>query len=236
MFRFPPLTPFIKKTMIVLAGAFILTVLIEALASFPIVSLLAFSGEPGLPWLWQVVTHVFVYPVSGGAVMSFAIDLLFLWLMGSPFEAQHGPRPTLFLFIVATIATGLGAAAAALVLPTVVYGMGPLIWALILGFAAVTGWNARVSFFGMFQMRTWHLVAIFGAISFIANIADRNFGAIVAETAGAAAAYGYIKWYMRPRKPKKPKFDRPTIKRVGRRFEVVEGGKSGDDDRPKWLN
>jgi membrane associated rhomboid family serine protease len=236
VFRFPPLTPFIKKTMIVLAGAFILTILLEALAGIPVATLLALSGEPGLPWLWQVFTHVLVYPVTGSAVMSFAIDLIFLWLMGAPFEAQHGARPTAYLFGISTIATGLGGALAALFLPTVVFGMGPLIWGLIIGFAAITGWNARVSFFGVIPMRAWHIVALFGAISVFSNLADRNFGAIVAEIAGALAAYGYLKWYTRPRKPKKAKFDRPTIKRVGRRFEVVEGGKAGEDDRPKWLN
>ena len=90
MFRFPPLTPFVKKLLIVLFGAWIVQIILQNWAGVPIFGFLALdTAHPGLNTLWQIGTHVLAFPTGPQAVFSMLIMLLFLWLMHPlfyPFE------------------------------------------------------------------------------------------------------------------------------------------------------
>ncbi len=59
MFRFPPLTPFVKKLLIVLFSAWIFQIILQNWAGVPIFEILALNtANPGLHTTWQLGTHV----------------------------------------------------------------------------------------------------------------------------------------------------------------------------------
>ena len=102
MFRFPPLTPFVKKLLIALFGTWILQIILQNWGGVPAFEFLALdTARPGVRTLWQLGTHVFAFPTGPQAVFSMLIVLLFLWLMLAPFEQRFGEKRTIQLCIVA---------------------------------------------------------------------------------------------------------------------------------------
>ncbi|MEM8609345.1 MAG: hypothetical protein AAGF92_19750, partial [Myxococcota bacterium] len=93
MFRFPPLTPFVKKLLIAMFAAWIIQILLQNWAGVPIFALLALdTANIGPHTLWQLATHVFAAPTSPQYLFSMLITLVFLWWMLAPFEQRFGQK------------------------------------------------------------------------------------------------------------------------------------------------
>ena len=80
MFRFPPLTPFVKKLLIALFGTWIVQISLRRVGGDLLFEFLALNtASPGLHTLWQLGTHVFAFPTGPQAVFSMLITL-FIYL------------------------------------------------------------------------------------------------------------------------------------------------------------
>jgi membrane associated rhomboid family serine protease len=118
VFRFPPLTPFVKKLLIALFGAWIAQIILQNWAGVPMFELLALNtGSVGVATLWQLGTHVFAFPTGPQAVFSMLIVLLFLWWMLAPFEQRFGQKRTIQLCVVAAMSAALLALVVGMVVP-----------------------------------------------------------------------------------------------------------------------
>jgi membrane associated rhomboid family serine protease len=232
VFRFPPLTPFVKKLLIALFGAWIVQIILQNWAGVPIFQLLALdTGSPGVATLWQLGTHVFAFPTGPQSVFSMLIMLVFLWWMLAPFEQRFGQKRTIQLCIVAA----LSAAALALIVgllvpnPSALYGAQAMLLGSIAAFAWSYRGQGRMSFFGVVEMKPVHIIYLVLALSALMFITSGDAVALAADIGAIGGGMGFIEWLRRP-----PGRRRPRKRRKKKSdFDVVRGGRT---DEPRWLN
>jgi len=233
VFRFPPLTPFVKKLLVALFATWILQILLQNWAGVPTFALLALdTGSIGVATLWQLATHTFAFPTGPQAVFSMIISLLFLWLMLAPFEQRFGQKRTLQLCLVSVFASAIVAILVGLVLSS----SSPLYGAnrILLGTIAAFGWSyrgqGRMSFFGVIDMKPEHIIYLVLAFSLLMFLITGDAVAFVADIGAVGGGVAFIEWLRRPPKRRTRKVARGKRKSS---FDVVEGGRS---DEPRWLN
>jgi hypothetical protein len=228
-FATPPLTPFVKRLIIVLASAFVLELVLTNFVSIPVIQLLAlWPSMLGVQTLWQVFTYVLVEPPQ--AVGSVLIGLLFMWLIMSPFELRFGSRRTFELSVVATLSASL----AALIVGFVINGSPPLFGSNAIAYAGMAATarsigGGKLSLFGLVQLTPNQLLGLLAGLAVLMFLATRDHTQLVASIAALAAGVGYIEWMRNG-----PSMFARTSKTRRSGFRVVQGGR--DSDRPKWLN
>ena len=233
MFRFPPLTPFVKKLLIALFGAWILQIILQNWAGVPMFEFLALStARPGVNTLWQLGTHVFAFPTGPQAVFSMLIVLLFLWLMLAPFEQRFGEKRTIQLCVVAALSSAVLALIVGLIVPSpsALYGAQAILLGSIAAFAWSYRGQGRMSFFGVIDMKPVHIIYLVLALSALMFITSGDAVALAADIGAIGGGMAFIEWLRRP----------PGKRRRGKRrkkkksdFDVVQGGRA---DEPRWLN
>ncbi len=238
MFPRPPLTPVIKVMIVGLFSSFILQIVLEQVFDIDVLLLLGVFSQlpPDLTSLYRILTHVLVEEVSPSGLMWFLIGLVFLWLAGSPFELRLGARQTALVSLVGTVAAGVVTLLAGLVIPGGAIGINPIIIALIAGFAITLPPKAQLRFFGVLPLTPMGLVWVLVAFSTLFGVVARNYAGILGDVAAIFATLGYVRWLLRPRRPK-PKPKKKPRNGGGRRFQVIQGGGGDEDDeRPRYLN
>ncbi|MBW2507329.1 MAG: rhomboid family intramembrane serine protease [Deltaproteobacteria bacterium] len=232
MFRFPPLTPFVKKLLITLFGAWIAQIILQNWAGVPMFELLALNtGSFGVATLWQLGTHIFAFPTGPQAVFSMLIVLLFLWWMLAPFEQRFGQKRTIQLCVVATMSAALLALVIGMIVPAPsrLYGAQAILLGAIAAFAWSYRGQGRMSFFGVIDMKPVHIIYLVLALSALMFITSGDAVALAADLGAIGGGMGFIEWLRRP----------PTRRRRRKRrkkkssFDVVQGGRA---DEPRWLN
>jgi membrane associated rhomboid family serine protease len=233
VFSFPPLTPVVKQLVITLFSAFVLELLLENFAQVPVIHSLALDPAHLSPLsVFQFVSYVLIQ--NPREVMGMLIDLLFMWLIMSPFEAAFGRRHTLELILAGTLGGSLATVLVAQVAPipgwlllgshTIAYG----------GMAAMTQvmGGRSMMFFGVVPMNSRQLLLVLGGLSLLQFLASRDHLMLASSLGSMAAGIAYVKYMARPPRPSS------RAKRPATRFRVVRGGGGGSDDsdRPKWLN
>ncbi|MGB5809786.1 MAG: rhomboid family intramembrane serine protease [Polyangiales bacterium] len=236
MFRFPPLTPVVKKLLIALFGTWIAQILLQNWLEIPVFEFLALNtGQLGPHTLWQLATHVFAAPTGPNYVFSMLLALVFLWLMLAPFEQRFGPKRTIQLCIAAVLASATAGIVVGLFLstPQKLFGAN----SMLLGSIAAFAWSYRgqgtMSFFGVIDMKPVHIIYLVVALSALMFITSGDAVSFFADLGAIGGGIAFIEWLKRPpgkrrraRKPRKPK------KRKGA-LEVVEGGRP---EERRWLN
>lgn len=232
MFRFPPLTPFVKKLLIALFGAWILQILLQNWAGVPVFEVLALnSGQLGVHTLWQIGTHVFAAPTGPQYVFSMLITLLFLWLMLAPFEQRFGEKRTIQLCVVAALASAILALFVGLLLPAPHRLFGAQ--AILLGSIAAFAWSyrgqGRMSFFGVIDMKPVHIIYLVLGLSLLMFITSGDAVSFAADCGGIAGGMGFIEWLRRPPSRRRRLKKRKRKGSLG----VISGGRA---EEPRWLN
>lgn len=244
-FRFPRLTPTVKKLLIFLGTAFVLGSVLEVLADVPVYEWLALNlgflaGE--LAWvglLWQPVTHWMVEPAVPGSLLNLGITMLVIYFFLSPFEESFGPRRTLQLAGVGVLGGAASAIALAALLSVLgmsmrgfppVSGAGVIAAAAFGAFPVIFRGREIMLFPLMIPLKAWTAVLIGIAFTALMSLLARNPFVFATDAAAIGAGVAFSRWIVRPRAPKKPQQKR---RRSGPDLKVVRGG---DDDKPRWLN
>lgn len=232
MFRFPPLTPFVKRLLIVLFGAWIVQILLQNWAGIPIFEVLALDTRTlKIDTLWQLATHVVAFPTGPQAVFSMAIILVFLWWMLAPFEQRFGAKRTMQLCVVAA----LSSAVLALVIGALAHNPPPLYGAqaILLGSIAAFAWSyrgqGRMSFFGVIDMKPVHIIYLVLALSVLMFMTSGDAVSLAADVGAIGGGMAFIEWLRRP--PRRSR--RPKRERLKGSLGVVRGGRA---EGPRWLN
>ena len=233
MFRFPPLTPFVKKLLIALFATYVLQILLGNWAGVPLFNLLALdTSQLGLHTLWQLGTYVFAADTGPGYVFPMLITLLFMWLMLAPFEQRFGGKRALQLCLASALASAVLALLVGLALPGTrpIFGAG----ALVLGTLAAFAWSyrgqGRLNFFGMVDMKPVHIIYLALGLSLLMFITSGQAESLAADLGAIGGGMGFIEYLRRPpRKRRKPK---RRTKRP-RDLTTIQGGR---EDKPRWLN
>jgi membrane associated rhomboid family serine protease len=235
VFSFPPLTPVVKQLIITLFSAFVLELLLENFAGVPVIHSLAFDPAHLGPFsVLQVVSYVLIQ--NPREVMGMLIDLLFMWLIMSPFESAFGRRHTLELILAGTLGGSLAALLVAQIAPIpgwLLLGSHTIAYGGMAAMTQVMGGRSML-FFGVVPMTSRQLLMVLGGLSLLQFLATRDHLMLASSLGAMAAGIAYVKYMARTPRPS----SRP--KRPATRFRVVRGGGggsgSGDSDRPKWLN
>jgi membrane associated rhomboid family serine protease len=233
VFSFPPLTPVVKKLIITLFGAFVLELLLQNFAGVPVIQTLAFDpSNLGPLSVLQLVSYVLIQEPS--EVMRLLIDLLFMWLIMSPFESAFGRRHTIELCLAGTLGGSLAAGLVAQVAPIpgwMLLGSHTIAYAGMTAMAQVMGSGRTILLFGVVPMTSRQLLFVLAGFSLLTFLATRNHLLLASDLGAMAAGIGYVKYMSRAPRPSS------RSKRPSTRFRVVRGGGGRDDsDRPKWLN
>ncbi len=233
MFRFPPLTPFVKKLLIALFGAWIVQIILQNWAGVPMFQFLALdTASPGLNTLWQLGTHVFAFPTGPQAVFSMLISLVFLWWMLAPFEQRFGAKRTIQLSITAA----LSAAFLALIVGVLVANPSPLYGAqaILLGSISAFAWSyrgqGRMNLFGVIDMKPVHIIYLVLALSALMFMTSGDAVALAADIGAIGGGMAFIERLRRPPGRRRRPWRRKKKKSS---FDVVQGGRS---DEPRWMN
>ncbi|MBW1830332.1 MAG: hypothetical protein JRJ10_01330 [Deltaproteobacteria bacterium] len=213
MFRFPPLTPFVKKLLIALFGAWIFQIILQNWAGVPMFEVLALNtASPGLNTLWQLGTHVFAFPTGPQAVFSMLISLVFLWWMLAPFEQRFGAKRTL------------------VARPSPLYGAQAILLGSIAAFAWSYRGQGRMNLFGVIDMKPVHIIYLVLALSALMFMTSGDAVALAADIGAIGGGMAFIERLRRPPGRRRRPWRRKKKKSS---FDVVQGGRS---DEPRWLN
>jgi membrane associated rhomboid family serine protease len=181
-------------------------------------------------WIWQPLTYMFVH----GGFSHIAFNMLALWMFGTELERLWGTS----FFLKYYFATGLGAAAATIVLSIIPLGFGyhsdtigasGAIYGLLLAFG-LTYPDRPIYMYLLFPIPAKYFVMILGGISLLLSITDTGGGiAHIAHLGGLVAGYlilrgrgvgpvgGPRSWYLRWK-----------ANRLKRKFGVYAGGRTDD--------
>lgn len=231
MFRFPPLTPFVKKLLIALFGAWIFQIILQNWAAVPIFEILALdTAHLGVATLWQLGTHVLAFPTGPQAVFSMLISLVFLWWMLAPFEQRFGAKRTVQLCVVAALASAALALIVGLLVPNprALYGAQAILLGSIAAFAWSYRGQGRMSFFGVIDMKPVHIIYLVLALSALLFMTSGDAVALAADVGAIGGGMAFIEWLRRPPRRRRG----PKRKKKGS-LDLVQGGRN---DRPDWLN
>ncbi len=238
MLRFPPLTPAVRTLLIALIGLFVLGAILGNFVGVPVFELLSLTTTRITPATgWQMFTHVFALPYQQpGIEFSLLISLLFIWLILAPFEARYGQARVWQLVAVSAVSAGIPALLTGLVLPSMagrLAGPATITLAAIAGYVVMLPEHAEVSFFGMFPMRTKHLMLLVVGLSVVRFLTSRDAAQLAADFGAIAGGIAFCRWMLRaPRR----KVKRPSGVRGGGRLHAIKGGGAGDKDPKRWLN
>lgn len=238
-FRFPRLTPAVRTLVLVLAGAFVASVIVEKILRWPAFYWLSLDPAPRgfVHWAWQGLTYVLVQPLTdGGVVLGTAISIFFAYLILAPFEERYGAKRTWQLILVAVLSGALPVMMLGLVwsgyfLPNyIVFGSRVLVLAGISAFA-VTVRGGQIALFAVFPMKAWHLVAGEVVLSALMALIEENPFFFASALGAIFGGVFFARWMTRPRK-------RPgrRVRANGPALKVLRGGFKDGDDPPRWLN
>jgi hypothetical protein len=233
VFRFPPLTPFVKKLLIALFGAWILQILLQNWAGVPVFAFLALdTAQPGVATLWQLGTHVLAFPTGPQAVFSMLIMLVFLWWMLAPFEQRFGEKRTIQLCGVAVLSSAIFALVVGLLVPnpSALYGAQAMLLGSIAAFAWSYRGQGRMSLFGVVEMKPVHIIYLVLALSVLMFITSGDAVALAADFGAIGGGMAFIEWLRRPPSRRRT---RPKRRKKKGSLDVVQGGRA---DEPRWLN
>lgn len=241
-----PMTPFVKKLMILnIAIWLILQVIVENMfLNEPLVTrYLAFIPFLTLKgYLWQPITYMFLHSVTG--ISHILFNMLSLWWFGSELETKWGTKKFFSYYLIC----GVGAAAIYLLgmygayyagwvnleqmtLPVV--GASGAIFGLLVAYGLLYG-DRTVYFFGAFPLKARQFVMILGGIEVASLLISQGHSNVanLAHLGGIVTGYIYIKMTGggsggRTRKAA-PKF-KSKLKLV-----VDNSGKQKDDNPRYW--
>jgi len=254
VFRFPPLTPVVRVLLIVFVIGYVWLLIASNWLGVPtlpfdlalvmngpfldggLAATLGFHADTPafrIPNLWQVATYVLGADTSPRGVLPFIVQVVFFWLVVSPFELAFGKRRTIQVLVLSLFCGSAPALLFGLGLGGYLMGFSTL----ILGPLAAYVWMLRIkdqdaNFFGVMQMKPAMMIGVVLFLSLLFFLASRNFMELVADLGATAGGIVFMERMSRP--PKRKRKQSGGRKRPAG-FRVIEGGK-GDDDEPRWLN
>ena len=236
-FQFPPLTPLVKRLLILQGVAFVALAIVEILGGvrlFPLLSLQLEFGEPVsyLGLAWQPVTYWLVYPPQTESLLGLLLSMVMVYFFLGPFESTFGPRKSVALCAVGILAAAAACVGFAHVLPSArpMFGASVLAAASFGAFPVLFGDRDIFLFPLMIPLKPWTALGIGAAVvALIALLAQEPF-IFVSDIAAMGAGIGYARFAARaPAARKKPR------RRGGPDLRVIRGGED-DDEPPRWLN
>jgi membrane associated rhomboid family serine protease len=226
-----PLSPAIKLLIIANVAAFVLSSIVpQIIGRLGLMPAAVFEQLA----IWQPVTYMFLH----GGIGHLLWNMLALWMFGTDLERMWGTRFfTKYYFV-----TGVGAGATSLLwavspLPfaneiyyTTTIGASGAGYGVLLAYAMYFPHRPIYLYF-VFPVPARYFVMIIGAITFYSSMAGGGGVAHTAHLGGLLVGYLYLKGLrIRPLDELKYRWLRWKMNRARGKFDVLPGGRRGDDD------
>ncbi len=224
-----PLTPMVKKLLIACGVGFVLQMITARAGASPLELHLGL-----VPYLtlykveiWRPFTYIFLH----GGVWHLVINCLILYMFGCELERVWGSKFFLKYFFVTGVGAGLCTVLADPKAATITIGASGAIYGLLLGYGLLFP-NRTILFMFIIPMKARLFVLIIGAIAFLSAVqpGDSNV-AHLAHLGGMLVGYLYLK-RLNPLTQGKQAYLKWKLRRMKRRYKIIDGGKRDDDKGP----
>lgn len=194
----------VPQATLLLIGLNIIAFLISAIAGGRIAGFLGLDINAINNWqIWRYFTYGFIFGVSIGAVIQFAINVFFLWWVGRIIEEERGGSFLVSLYFTSIIFGGIVTTLLMQVLksgyenPVLANGMPGYIAMVV--FLAAMHPGMDVAFFAIFPMKmvTAAIIIVGINLAFFAADAQKDFMTPVPEI--AAAGFALIRFFVDPK-------------------------------------
>ncbi len=238
-----PLTPMVKKIIIVTVAVWIIgQIILEKMVGFPLTSYFGLTPLKVIqgPFVWQPLTYLFLHSSS---VFHIVFNMLILWWIGADLELRWGSKFFLIYYLVSGVGAGIiytlciwiyalvTGQVLGLVVPVV--GASGAVFGVMLAFGLLFG-ERVIYFMALFPMKARVFILILVGIELLTLFNSGVVGSGVANLAhlggfisGFLFLVGWTKYQQRNWKKKNNK--------RGRRLKLVVDNDSGSDS-PKYWN
>jgi membrane associated rhomboid family serine protease len=230
----PPLTPAVKKLIIITGAAFVLTYIPAQLfhwsAPFIWFGLTPYLVIHGF-YIWQLVTYLFLH----GGFFHILFNLFALWMFGADLERKWGSRQFLYYFFL----TGIGAGLFNVILepsstiPTI--GNSGAVYGILLAYGLLFP-ERLIYLYLLIPVKAKWFVLGMGVIEFLSSLSSPGSGiAHVAHLGGMLVGFLYLRghglsfsWKLRYHEWRRA--------RLRKKFEVYMRKHEEKDRRGPWVN
>jgi membrane associated rhomboid family serine protease len=230
----PPLTPMVKRLIIITSAAFFLTFIPAQVFgwAFPYewFSLRPYDVTHHL-LLFQLVTYLFLH--AGWFHVIF--NLFALWMFGADLENLWGGRKFLFYYFL----TGVGAGVLDVLLQpssrTATVGCSGAIYGLLLAYGMLFP-DRTIFLYFIIPIKAKWFVVIMGAIEFVSSLSNPGSGVShIAHLGGMLFGYLYLRGGNLPGRLQLRYHDWRRA-RLRRKFEVYMRKEERRDNQGRWIN
>jgi len=236
----PPLTPMVKKLIIVTSAVFILTYIPTQLFHAPFLDYpfewLALQPDLVIHhfYLWQLVTYLFLH----GGWFHIIFNMFALWMFGSDLESLWGGKKFLAYYFV----TGIGAGILDVVLndifrhniPTATIGCSGAVYGLLLAYGML--FPERVIYLYMIiPIKAKWFVVIMGAIEFVSSFGNGSGISHFAHLGGMLFGFLYLRGWSLPYRLQLQYHDWRRAQ-LRKKFEVYMRDQEKKDKHGRWVN
>ncbi|MDJ0762383.1 MAG: rhomboid family intramembrane serine protease [Myxococcota bacterium] len=228
-----PMTPMVKRIMIILAVVWILELIIARTVGDDVIwhfSLTPIMVYPGLE-VWQLVTWMWLH---GFDLSHILFNCLFLWMFGGSLEIAWGSRSFLRFYLTCGIGSGLVVLVSGWIFaPNIpVLGASGAIYGLVVAWA-ISYPNRIIYFFGIFPMKGKHFVLIPIGYALVDFLMATKGVSHAAHLGGMAIGALLVTGFWRPEKA----YRRVRYWWLRKKLRVIEGAskpKSPPPDGGYW--
>jgi membrane associated rhomboid family serine protease len=234
----PPLTPVVKRLIVVTSAVFVVTYLLQRFWSAPYAWLPLRSDDVlHRLYLWELVSYMFIH----WGFFHIIFNMFALWMFGSDLESLWGRQKFLFYYFLTGIGAGICVVLADAVFssgigaPTA--GSSGAIYGLLLAYGMLFPDRPIYLYFFIPIKAKW-FVLIFGGIEFLSSIGNPGSGVShVAHLGGMLFGYLYLRGPHPPHNLRLPlRYQEWRRARLRRKFEVYMRKHERKDDSGRWIN
>ncbi len=235
---FPPLTPWVKRLVIITSLCFVVTYLPEVMfgwgAPFAWFALQPYDVLHRF-YVWELVTYLFLH----GGFFHIIFNMFALWMFGSDLESHWGSRKFLTFYFL----TGIGAGLTDVTLntifnpgvPTATIGCSGAIYGLLLAYGLIFP-NRPIYLYLIIPIKAKWFVLIMGVIEFVGSFGTPGSGVShVAHLGGMLFGFLYLKGTGWPYRLELRYRDWRRA-RLRRKFEVYMRKQDKKDEAGRWIN
>jgi membrane associated rhomboid family serine protease len=236
----PPLTPMVKRLIIITSAAFVLTYIPAQVFRSPIFDypFAWFALQPELVihrlFVWQLVTYLFLH----GGWFHIIFNMFALWMFGSDLESKWGSRKFLFYYFL----TGVGAGILDVALntmfrpdtPTATIGCSGAVYGLLLAYGMLFP-ERLIYLYMIIPVKAKWFVVIMGTIEFVSSFGSGSGVSHFAHLGGMLFGYVYLRGWSLPYRWQL-QYHEWRRAHLRKKFEVYMRDQEKKDDHGRWVN
>ncbi|HTS67748.1 MAG TPA: rhomboid family intramembrane serine protease [Terriglobia bacterium] len=237
----PPLTPMVKKLIIITSGAFVLTYIPSQLFNSAIFDypFALFALQPDLVihrfFVWQLVTYLFLH----GGWFHIIFNMFALWMFGSDLERLWGGRKFLFYYFLTGVGAGILDVAINTIfppaIPTATIGCSGAVYGLLLAYG-MTYPDRPIYLYMIIPIKAKWFVAIMGVIEFVSSFGGPGSGiSHFAHLGGMLFGYLYLRGGSLPFRWQL-QYEKWRRAQMRKKFEVYMRDQEKRDNHGPWVN